>query len=85
MKSIRARLAALAAGYLLALLSTSGLDEISPELSAQLHAWMEHGFELLFLLGYAVRSGGTPPAPTPARPHAGWSTWPESSRRHHLA
>jgi hypothetical protein len=54
MKSIRARLAALAAGYLLALLSTSGMAEISPELSAQLHAWVEHTFELLFLGGYAV-------------------------------
>jgi hypothetical protein len=54
MKSIRARLAALAAGYLLALLSTSGMAEISPELSAQLHAWVEHTFELLFLAGYAI-------------------------------
>ena len=54
MKSIRARLAALAAGYLLALLATHGVAEITPELAARVQAWVEHTFEVVFLVGYAV-------------------------------
>lgn len=54
MRSIRARLAALAAGYLLALLATHGVAEITPELAARVQVWVEHTFEVVFLVGYAV-------------------------------
>ena len=54
MRSIRARLAALAAGYLLAMLASQGVAEITPDLAAQVRAWVEHTFELVFLVGYAV-------------------------------
>lgn len=54
MRAIRARLAALFAGYLLALLATSGLAEVTPELAAQVQAWVDHTFELVLVVGYAV-------------------------------
>jgi uncharacterized membrane protein len=54
MKSIRARLAALAAGYLLALLATHGLAEVTPDLAARVQSWVEHTFELVLFVGYAV-------------------------------
>ena len=54
MRSIRARLAALAAGYLLAMLASHGVGEITPDLAARVNAWVEHTFELVFLVGYAV-------------------------------
>lgn len=54
MKSIRARLAALAAGYLLALLATHGMAEITPDFAARVQAWVDHTFELVLFVGYAV-------------------------------
>jgi hypothetical protein len=54
MKSIRARLAALLAGYLLAILTTHGLAEATPELAAHIQAWVDHTFELVLFVGYAV-------------------------------
>jgi hypothetical protein len=54
MRSIRARLAALVAGYLLALLASHGVAEVTPELAEQVRGWVEHTFEVVFLLGYAV-------------------------------
>jgi len=54
MKSVRARLAAILAGYLVALLATWGVAEVTPELARGIEAWVEHTFELVFLFGYAV-------------------------------
>ena len=54
MRSIRARLAALVAGYLLALLATNGVAEVTPEVAATIHAWVEHTFEVVLFAGYAV-------------------------------
>lgn len=54
MRSIRARLAAIAAGYLLAMLATLGVAEITPELEANVRAWVDHTFEVVLFLGYAV-------------------------------
>lgn len=54
MRSIRARLAALCAGYLLALLATHGAAEVTPELAARVEGWVEHTFELVLLAGYTV-------------------------------
>ncbi len=54
MRSIRARLAALAAGYLLAMLATHGVAEVTPELAAKVHAWVDHTFEVVLFAGYAV-------------------------------
>ena len=54
MKSIRARLAALAAGYLLALLATHGFAEITPDLASRVQMWVDHTFEIVLFLGYAV-------------------------------
>jgi len=54
MTSIRARLAAVAAGWLLALIATHGIAEITPELAASVRAWVDHTFEIALFLGYAV-------------------------------
>jgi hypothetical protein len=54
MRSIRARLAAIAAGYLLAMLATQGVAEVTPELAANVQAWVDHTFEVVLFLGYAV-------------------------------
>jgi hypothetical protein len=54
MRSIRARLAAIAAGYLLAMLATYGVAEITPELEANVRSWVDHTFEVVLFLGYAV-------------------------------
>lgn len=53
MKAIRARLAAILASFLVAALVSSGMSG-TPELEAQLHTWVEHSFDLLLFLGYAV-------------------------------
>ncbi len=54
MTAIRARLAALAAAFLLSALASRGVAEITPELAAKLEAWLNGTFDLLLLLGYAV-------------------------------
>ena len=54
MRSIRARLAAIVAGYLLAMLTTRGVAEVTPELAANVQAWVDHTFEVVLFLGYAV-------------------------------
>lgn len=54
MKAIRARLAALVASLILATLATWGIGEITPEMAAEVEAWVEHTFEILLFLGYAV-------------------------------
>lgn len=53
MRAIRARLAALAASFLVAALVSWGVQG-TPELTAQVQAWVEHTFELLLFLGYAI-------------------------------
>ena len=54
MSAIRPRLIAILAGFLLARLATWGLVEVTPETSAELERWLDHSFELLMLVGYAV-------------------------------
>ena len=54
MRAIRARLAALIAGYLMALLATQGLAEATPELASRIQEWVDHTFELVLVVGYAV-------------------------------
>jgi hypothetical protein len=54
MKPIRARLAAIVASFVLAGLSSMGVQGITPELGEQVQAWVGHTFELTLFLGYAV-------------------------------
>ncbi|MBW3630043.1 MAG: hypothetical protein KY464_12190 [Gemmatimonadetes bacterium] len=54
MNTIRARLAAVAASFLIALLVNRGLVEVTPELTAEIEVWVHHSFELVLFLGYAV-------------------------------
>lgn len=54
MNTIRARLAALAASFLLATLASRGVAEVTPELAGKVELWVDRTFELLLLLGYAV-------------------------------
>lgn len=54
MNTVRARLAALLAGLLLARLAGSGLVEASPELALALERWVERSLELAVTLGYAL-------------------------------
>jgi hypothetical protein len=54
MQAIRARLAAILASFLLAGLSSLGVRGLTPELGAEVQAWVDHTFELALLLGYAV-------------------------------
>lgn len=54
MKAVVTRLAAVAASFIVANLTTWGFLEITPELSASLEAWLNHTFELLLLIGYAI-------------------------------
>lgn len=54
MRAIRARLAALAASFVLATLAAWGVRDVSPEGQALLEAWIDHTFEMVLFLGYAV-------------------------------
>lgn len=54
MNAIRARLAAIAAAFLITALARWGVAEVTPELAAKLEVWLERTFELLLLIGYAV-------------------------------
>lgn len=54
MKAIRARLAALAASFILATLASWGVRDVSPEGLALVETWINHTFELVLFLGYAV-------------------------------
>ena len=54
MRSIRARLAAILAGLIIASLTTRGVGGLTDETTAQVTRWLEHTFEVMFLLGYAV-------------------------------
>ena len=54
MQAIRARLVAIAASALLAWLSSLGVSEITPEQGAQVEVWLNHTFELVLFVGYAV-------------------------------
>ena len=54
MNAIRARLAAAAASFLLASAGAAGVQEFSPEMTNRLTGWLEHTFELVLFVGYAV-------------------------------
>lgn len=54
MNAIRARLAALFASLVVALLASWGVDDLTPEGATRIEAWVEHTFELVLFLGYAV-------------------------------
>ncbi|MDP9349767.1 MAG: hypothetical protein M3P24_11605 [Gemmatimonadota bacterium] len=54
MNAIRARLVAIVASFLIALLVNRGLVEMTPELTTKVEAWVSHTFELVLFLGYAV-------------------------------
>ena len=54
MKAIRARLAALLASLILASLAAHGAGEATDETVTRLAQWLDHTFEVVFLLGYAV-------------------------------
>jgi hypothetical protein len=54
MKAIRARLAAILASFMVAMLVNRGLAEASPEVTSRVEMWLDHTFELLLFLGYAV-------------------------------
>lgn len=53
MRAIRARLAALLASFIVAALVSRGLEG-TPELASRVEGWLDHTFELLLFLGYAV-------------------------------
>lgn len=54
MQAIRSRLVAIVASALLAGLSSLGVRGITPELSAEVGVWVNHTFELVLFVGYAV-------------------------------
>ncbi len=54
MNAIRARLVAIVASFLIALLVNRGLVEMTPEVSAKIEMWVSYTFELVLFLGYAV-------------------------------
>lgn len=54
MKSIQARLAAILASYLVALLVSHGFTELPADSTARIEGWLGHTFELVLFIGYAV-------------------------------
>jgi hypothetical protein len=54
MNAIRARLAAVVTSSILAALASWGVREASPEVTGALSAWVNHTFDLLLMIGYAV-------------------------------
>ena len=54
MNAIRTRIAAVVASALVAGLGAWGVAEVTPELAGKLERWLDHTFELLLLIGYAV-------------------------------
>lgn len=54
MKAIQARLAAILASFIIAALVNHGITEATPELTGRVETWLNHTFELLLFLGYAV-------------------------------
>lgn len=54
MHAIRSRLAAIVASYLLTLIASWGVTEVTPELAASVQQWAAHTFEVFFIIGYAV-------------------------------
>lgn len=54
MKTIQARLAAILASYVVALLVAHGFADLPPDGTARIEAWIGHTFDLVLLLGYAV-------------------------------
>jgi hypothetical protein len=54
MRAIRARLAAILASLIVASLTARGVGGLTDDTATQLARWLEHTFEVVFLLGYAV-------------------------------
>jgi len=54
MSAIRSRLAAVLASFLIARLVQWGVADLTPDASATLEAWLNHTFDLVLFLGYAV-------------------------------
>lgn len=54
MKAIQARLAAIAASFLVATLASWGIADIQPDGAAAVERWLAHTFELVLFLGYAI-------------------------------
>jgi uncharacterized membrane protein len=53
-KSIQARVAAIVASYIAALLVAHGFGAMTPDGAARIESWLSHTFELVLFLGYAV-------------------------------
>ncbi len=53
MRAIRSRLAAVLASLVVAALVSWGLDG-TPEMEVQLRAWLDHTFEVVLIVGYAL-------------------------------
>jgi hypothetical protein len=54
MSAIRSRLAAVLASFLIARLVQWGVADLTPDASAELEAWLNHTFDLVLFIGYAV-------------------------------
>ena len=54
MNGVKARLAAIAASYVAAMIASAGVAEITPEIAAELEQWLTHTFELTLFVGYAL-------------------------------
>lgn len=54
MRAIRARLAALVAALVVATLASWGVEGLDAETTALVARWLDHTFELVMLVGYAV-------------------------------
>lgn len=54
MKAIQARLAAILASALVAALASWGLADVGSEGTTRIEAWVNHTFELVLFVGYAV-------------------------------
>lgn len=54
MNAIQARVAAIAASFIVAKLAMLGVTDISPDGATAIERWISHTFELMMMLGYAV-------------------------------
>lgn len=77
MNPVQTRLAAVLASLLVAALSSWGVRGLSPELHAELSAWLQHTFELMLLICYALLRHRLPARGHPTRASRSASSDPE--------
>ena len=54
MNSIKARIAAIIASFIMARVTSMGVADLSPNVQVQIEQWVGNSFELIAFLGYAI-------------------------------